>query len=145
LGARQVCGPNRRQAVLSTPGAREQGMHQCVRSRSQIFRWGALSLVVTESILAGHENHRRRHDSRDVHGVVSGAAQHIDVCITMLVGGVAYSVDELLRKLQRRDVVDVVGSVALMAKSGAAGAAAINQRRRLYHHEGVMMQEAGGV
>jgi hypothetical protein len=53
----------------------------------------------------------------------------------------------------------VGGSVALMAKSDAASAgarpqpgacsnahrAAINQRRRLYHHEGVMMQEAGGV
>jgi hypothetical protein len=53
----------------------------------------------------------------------------------------------------------VVGSVAQMAKLDAASAGtrpqpgacsnahqpAINQRRRLYHHEGVMMQEAGGV
>ena len=60
-------------------GAGEDGLEEHVAPGGEVFRPGALDLVVADPALAGHEDHRGGGDARHVDGVVAGAADDIAV------------------------------------------------------------------
>jgi hypothetical protein len=62
------------------PGALEHGIQQDVAAGRQVLGAGVLDLVVADAAFAGHEDHRRGGDAREVHGIVAGAAD--DVAVT---------------------------------------------------------------
>ena len=61
-------------------GALEDGLEQDVAAGSEVLGPRVLDLVVADAAFAGHEDHRRGSDAREVHGIVAGAAD--DVAVT---------------------------------------------------------------
>ena len=59
-------------------GVERQGrLEQHLSAGGAVLARGALGLVVAQAVLAGHENHGRRRDLGEVHGVVAGAGDDI--------------------------------------------------------------------
>src|SRR5258707_11925203 len=69
-------------------GKRQHGMHQGVGAGGAIGLGCVLEFVVADAILAGNEDHRRRHDVGKVAGVVTGARSDAAACVTARPGWV---------------------------------------------------------
>src|SRR5436190_20164553 len=69
--------------------AGEHRVQQHVRPRLEMLRPRVLDLVVTDAVLARHEDHRCRGDPRDIDRVVSRAAHHLAMRIPQSAGGAA--------------------------------------------------------
>src|ERR1700738_5191273 len=76
-------------------GQRQHAMHQCVGAGSAIGLRRILEFVVADAVLAGNEDHRRRHDVGEVAGVVTGAGSDAAVAVAERLGGVLDGVDQL--------------------------------------------------
>src|SRR5438067_6204023 len=58
-------------------GSLEHRMEKHVGSGLEVLGLGVLDLVVADAVLAGHEDHRRRRDAREIHRVVRRAAHDL--------------------------------------------------------------------
>src|SRR5437868_11075836 len=62
-------------------GKRKHRMHQRVGAGGAVGLGRILELVVADAVLAGDEDHRRRHDAGEVAGVVAGARSDAAVAV----------------------------------------------------------------
>src|SRR5436305_1923672 len=83
-------------------GQRQHRMHQCVGARGAIGLRGVFEFVVADAVLAGHEDHRRRHHVGKIAGVMSGAGSDAAMGIAERLGCGLYRIDQLGVEYGRR-------------------------------------------
>src|ERR1700738_2077937 len=85
----------RRRSLGSDAGDRQHGVHQGIGASGAVGLRGVLEFVVADAVLAGNEDHRRRHHIGEVAGVVTGAGSDAAVAVAERLGGVLDGVDQL--------------------------------------------------
>src|SRR5260370_10913533 len=75
-------------------GERKDRMHQRVGAGGAVGLGCVLELIVAEAVLAGNEDHRRRHDIGEVAGVVAGARRDAAMAVAERLGRALDGVDQ---------------------------------------------------
>src|SRR6202140_238320 len=78
----------------SDAGERKHRMHQRVGAGGAVDLGCVLELVVADTVLAGNEDHRRRHDVGEVAGVVTGARGDAAMAVPERLGGPLDRIDQ---------------------------------------------------
>src|SRR5882757_1005761 len=84
----------RRRSLRRDAGDRQHGVHQGIGAGGAVRLRGVLEFVVADAVLAGNEDHRRRHHIGEVAGVVTGAGSDAAVAVAERLGGVLDGVDQ---------------------------------------------------
>src|SRR6266567_5325263 len=119
----------------SNTSPREHSVQQYIGARLEVLGTGILHLVVADAILAGHEDHRRRRDAREIHCVVRRAAYDLPArkpkhLRRTVHGAHAFVVEVRSRELDHLPYVAFQAQIARNDR-GSLAQLAIHRRQRL--------------